>query len=75
MLQFIYDYEGLILNGSDFIKRKRVKNEVPLVNRCCALRANKEQCTRRRRKDSEFCGTHIKGSPHGIMDMNQVRLK
>ena len=75
LLQFIYDYEGLSLNCGDFVKRKRVKNEVPLTNRCCALRANKEQCTRRRRKNSEFCGTHIKGSPHGIMDMNQVKVE
>ncbi len=75
LLQYIYDYEGITLDTSDFVKRKRVKNEVPLTNRCCALRANKEQCTRRRRLDSEFCGTHIKGSPHGIMDMNQVKME
>ena len=66
LLQFIYDYEGLSLSGGDFVKRKRVKNEVPLTNRCCALRANKEQCTRRRRKDSEFCGTHIKEAHMGL---------
>jgi hypothetical protein len=75
LLQFIYDYDGIALGASDFVKRKRVKNEVPLTNRCCALRANKEQCTRRRRTESDFCGTHIKGSPHGVMDMNQVKIE
>jgi hypothetical protein len=75
LLQFIYDYPGMILEANDFIKRKRVKNEVPLTNRCCALRANKEQCTRRRREGSDYCGTHIKGSPHGIMDVNKVKIE
>ena len=33
--------------------------------RCCALRANNEQCTRRKKNSEKFCGTHIKGIPHG----------
>ena len=48
-------------------KRKRVKNTVPVTNRCNAKRANGEQCTRRRKKDSEYCGTHCKGTPHGLI--------
>ena len=71
ILQFIYDYETLNLVQEDFVKRKRLKNEVPLNNRCCALRANKEQCTRRRKDTSKFCGTHIKGIPHGEVNQNQ----
>ena len=35
------------------------------MRRCCALRANKEQCTRRKKNGEKFCGTHIKGIPHG----------
>ena len=46
-------------------KRKRVKNSVPFHERCKAKRANEAQCTRRRRDGSKFCGTHIKGTPHG----------
>ena len=49
----------------DLQKRKRVKNSVPFNERCCALRANNEQCTRRKKNDDRFCGTHIKGIPHG----------
>ena len=30
-----------------------------------ALRSDKQQCTRRRKNGHEFCGTHIKGIPHG----------
>jgi hypothetical protein len=65
LLQFIYDYDSLEFTKEDFQKRKRVKNIVPFYERCCALRANKQQCTRRRKGEERFCGTHIKGIPHG----------
>ena len=52
----------------DFQKRKRVKNTVPQFERCMAKRANGEQCTRRKKDGSCFCGTHIKGTPHGVVD-------
>ena len=67
LFQYIYDYERLSLTKEDFMKRKRVKNVVHLSDRCCAKRANGEQCTRRRKDNTtEFCGTHLKGTPHGI---------
>jgi hypothetical protein len=65
IIQYIYNYETLEFTPQDFQKRKRVKNIVPLHSRCIALRANEQQCTRRRKGDSMFCGTHIKGTPHG----------
>lgn len=69
LLQFIYDYDRLIFCKEDFQKRKRVKNFVPIFDRCCAKRASDEQCTRRKKEGSEYCGTHMKGTPHGIIDM------
>lgn len=67
LVQFIYDYDRLNLTKEDFMKRKRVKNVVHLSDRCCAKRANGEQCTRRRKDNTtEFCGTHLKGTPHGV---------
>jgi hypothetical protein len=68
LLQYIYDYERLSLAKEDFMKRKRVKNTVSLYDRCCAKRANGEQCTRRRKNEDEYCGTHMKGTPHGIIE-------
>jgi len=68
LLQYIYDYDRLSFGKEDFQKRKRVKNFVPIYDRCCAKRATGEQCTRRRKEHSEYCGTHMKGTPHGIMD-------
>jgi hypothetical protein len=73
LLEYVYDYNRLCLTHDDFVKRKRVKNTIPLLNRCNAKRANGEQCTRRRMKDCDFCGTHSKGIPHGSInnDVNE----
>jgi hypothetical protein len=68
ILQYVYDYERLTFSKEDFQKRKRVKNFVPIYDRCCAKRASNEQCTRRKKEGSEYCGTHLKGTPHGIVD-------
>ena len=70
LLHYIYDYDRLSFNKEDFMKRKRVKNFVPIFDRCCAKRATSEQCTRRKKDGCEYCGTHMKGTPHGIMDIN-----
>ena len=68
LVQYVYDYDRLVLGKDDFLKRKRVKNVVHLSDRCCAKRASGEQCTRRKKTDCEYCGTHMKGTPHGICD-------
>ena len=71
-LQFVYDYDRLNFDKDDFAKRKRVKNIVPFFDRCCAKRANGEQCTRRRKDDTnEYCGTHLKGTPHGVIETTE----
>jgi hypothetical protein len=67
-LKFVFDFENMTLSKDDFRKRKRVKNQVPHYERCTARRANGEQCTRRRKDSACFCGTHIKGTPHGVVD-------
>jgi len=72
LLEFIYEYERLTFEKEDFMKRRRVKNAVPMENRCNARRANGEQCTRKRREDCEFCGTHYKGTPHGVATPNDA---
>ena len=32
------------------------------------MRANGEQCTRRRKTECDYCGTHSKGTPHGVLE-------
>ena len=73
LLQFIYDFQPLEFGKIDFQKRKRVKNVVPFYERCCALRANNEQCTRRKKGEDKFCGTHTKGTPHGEINQEQTK--
>ena len=72
IMKFVYAYECMKITKEDLQRRKRVKNVVPLHCRCCAKRANGEQCTRRRKDESIFCGTHIKGTPHGKMDDKNI---
>lgn len=75
-LKYIYDYANFNINENDLKKRKRIKNVVPQYDLCIAKRANGEQCTRRKKNDSEneetsqYCGTHIKGTPHGLIDVD-----
>jgi hypothetical protein len=68
IMSFIYEADKLKLTKEDFVKRKRVKNAVPVFDRCHAKRANGEQCTRRKKEGHMCCGTHTKGTPHGMFD-------
>ena len=70
LLELVVEYDRLCYEKDDFIKRKRVKNSIPTENRCVAKRANGEQCTRKRRADCEFCGTHYKSTPPGSVSEN-----
>jgi hypothetical protein len=71
LTSFVYEYEKLKLVKEDFMKRKRVKNMVPIQQRCLAKRANGEQCTRKKKEGCDYCGTHTKGAPCSIMDQDQ----
>lgn len=68
LTSFVYEYEKLKLSKEDFMKRKRIKNTVPIELRCLAKRANGEQCTRKKKEGCDYCGTHTKGVPCSIMD-------
>jgi hypothetical protein len=67
LIEFVYEYERFSISKDDLNKRKRIKNSIPCSNRCNAKRANGEQCTRRRKEGCEFCGTHSKGAPNGMV--------
>ena len=73
-LKFIYDYSSISLLKDDFQKRKRIKNTIPIQIRCCAKRANGEQCTRRKKNEQEFCGTHCKGTPYGKINTHPQNI-
>lgn len=58
----------MVLTAEHFACRQRQKNPVPWYDRCGALKAGGGRCTRRRQETSLFCGTHVKGQPHGCVD-------
>ena len=72
LLEYVYDYQRLTMSKDDFVKRKRIQNSIPVSNRCNARRANNEQCTRRRKHGSEYCGTHTKGTPNGFLQEGTI---
>ncbi len=69
---FIKNYPLLSFNKNDFTKRKRQKTKVPLFNRCIAKKAGGEQCTRRKKDNLDFCGTHSKGQPYGTVQTTET---
>jgi hypothetical protein len=53
-----------LLNSNIPDKKPRTKNSIDPGTQCKALRADGARCSRKK-KDNEYCGTHIKGRPHG----------
>ena len=75
-LQYINDFPYIEFSKEDFQKRKRVKNNVPDYNRCIALKCNGERCSRKQKDSStNFCGTHMKGSPYGTIEEQSIAPK
>ena len=68
----ITSHETFTLENTDAKKKKRAKNVIETEERCQALRANKTQCTRRKKDGCVFCGTHAKGTPYGIIELDVV---
>ena len=71
----INNYIFPLLSNDHMNKKKRTKNNIPICERCEAKRASGERCSRRKRGASIYCGTHIKGTPHGKINDKQSSLK
>lgn len=48
---------------------------IDACDRCVAKRANDEQCTRRKKKGHEYCGTHAKNTPNGEVEVAISELR
>jgi len=70
LLKFIFDIDRLHITKDDFAKRKRSKSVIPFYDRCIAKKACGEQCTRKKQTNADFCGTHDKNRPHGVITPN-----
>jgi hypothetical protein len=56
----------------DIKYQKRCRNNIPDTDRCYAKKSSGDRCSRRRKtNDSLFCGTHIKGTPHGVFNNHE----
>jgi hypothetical protein len=71
VLLHIYDIEPIEITEQDFVKRKRTKNKIPDYDRCCALKSDKKRCSRKR-KEGEYCGTHLKGRMYGTVLQDDI---
>lgn len=75
LCQFINSYDKFSVEKADFQKRKRSQNVVSPFLRCLSKRSDGEQCSRRKKEDCDFCGTHSKGSPHGNFVQDNIVMK
>tara|TARA_B000000532_G_C18694321_1_gene331060 strand:+ start:57 stop:473 length:417 start_codon:yes stop_codon:yes gene_type:complete len=57
--------EGEDVDISRYKKRSRARSAINEKKQCRAKRADGKQCSRARREGEDYCGTHIKGCPHG----------
>jgi len=69
-LHYVNQYENPTFTDDEFQKRKRTTIWIPLNERCIARRSNKQQCSRRRRGGEFCCGTHVKGTPYGVVSQS-----
>ena len=65
--------EGEEIDVSKYKKRCRSRSLVKSDNRCSAKRADGAQCSRQRKDGALYCGTHIKGCPHGRYEIKAVK--
>jgi|1048.fasta_scaffold93080_1 hypothetical protein len=68
ILKYIREYPPLMLEKAELQKKKRQNGAVPAHMRCMAKCGKGEQCSRRRQAESSYCGTHTKGTPHGVVE-------
>ena len=75
VISLLRNYKNPQLSNEDLNKKKRVKNNIPLCERCEAKKASGERCSRRKKNSAIYCGTHSKGIPHGKINDKQASVK
>lgn len=66
VMEYIFEYPKLVLKKDDFSVSKKKSSSIatsmiiPPEMQCCANRSDGVQCTRKRKKGSTLCGTHVK---------------
>ena len=80
LLNEVMAISSIEFSKEDFIvKRNRTRNEVHKSERCIARKSAGEQCSHRKQEAKMYCGTHSKGTPHGVisdeLDTNKITTK
>lgn len=65
LFQHMCDYPPLTLDEDDYRPQLKYKQPVTEEERCVAKRPSGTQCTRRKKKGCNYCGTHLKTNEHG----------
>lgn len=78
IMEYIYDYDRLTFTKED-IKQKKIKDERPVFEKCIAILPNGEQCTKKRKKNIQYCGGHcdlgvLKSTSNGSEELNQIEV-
>jgi hypothetical protein len=78
IMEYIYDYERLTFTKED-IKQKKTKNERPEFDKCIAILQNGEQCTRKKKKNIQYCGGHselgnLNSNSTNNEELNQIEV-
>jgi hypothetical protein len=71
IISYIQNYKCIDITPEDFKRRKRIKNTIPDYCRCIAKKGNGNRCTRKKKDNLDFCGTHEKATPYGFIDNNE----
>ncbi len=51
----------------DTSSKKRIRKKIPQHLRCSALTSTHDQCSRKRKDDHQFCGSHLNSRNFGVV--------
>ena len=72
--ELLSKYSPKLNSMQEVTKIKRKRKSIPKEHCCLGRKQFGEQCTRRKKPGSEFCGSHMKSLPYGRVDDKQDYL-
>ena len=72
VMDYVTNHDLFLSENEDIKKSRRVKKEVSMNDQCNATRIDGKRCTRRKKQDVQYCGTHLNCSSH--IEFNSVDI-
>ena len=72
--ELLSKYSPKLNSIQEITKIKRKRKSIPKEQCCLGRKQFGEQCTRRKKPGSEFCGSHMKSLPYGRIDDQKEHL-